>query len=412
MPYKKTNLKIALLTDGIFPITIGGMQKHSYYLARNLANKGIKVDLYYIPYDNPTEEKELIDIYFSNLEKTNIEFIPVNWQKTIKFPGHYLIESYNYSRKIFKKLVKRKDYDYIYAKGFSAWHTLKMKRKGYLLPQVGVKFHGYEMFQIAPSFKYSFEKLLLKLPVKWNNKNADQIFSYGGKITSLIENLDISKNKIIEIPTGIENSWLTQNKIHLPQKPVKFVFIGRYERRKGIEELHSVLRQLIKENQKFEFHFIGPIPKSKHLSNQKSTYSNQQQESKKQQLNPQITYHGAIIDQEKIKEILDKSDVLVCPSYSEGMPNVILEGMARGLAIIASDVGAINTQVNSDNGILIEPGNKKQIKQAIEKIIQMDNEQLLEMKRNSIQKIKEKFLWENVADKTIEAIRQIRRVGD
>ena len=33
-------------------------------------------------------------------------------------------------------------------------------------------------------------------------------------------------------------------------------------------------------------------------------------------------------------------DVLICPSYSEGMPNVIIEAAARGLAIIATNVGA------------------------------------------------------------------------
>jgi glycosyltransferase involved in cell wall biosynthesis len=120
-----------------------------------------------------------------------------------------------------------------------------------------------------------------------------------------------------------------------------------------------------------------------------------------------LIYHGPIQDEKKIQHILRDSDVLVCPSWSEGMPTVILEAMASGCAIIASDVGAISEQVNSENGILIEPGNKKQIKQAIEKIIQMDNEQLLEMKRNSIQKIKDKFLWENVADKTIEEIRRV-----
>ena len=44
--------------------------------------------------------------------------------------------------------------------------------------------------------------------------------------------------------------------------------------------------------------------------------------------------------------ILDSADTLVLPSISEGMPNVILEAMSRGLSIIATDVGANSLMVS------------------------------------------------------------------
>ncbi|MBK7816242.1 MAG: glycosyltransferase [Sphingobacteriaceae bacterium] len=34
-------------------------------------------------------------------------------------------------------------------------------------------------------------------------------------------------------------------------------------------------------------------------------------------------------------------DVLICPSFSEGFPNVILEAMSNGLAVAATNVGAV-----------------------------------------------------------------------
>ena len=51
---------------------------------------------------------------------------------------------------------------------------------------------------------------------------------------------------------------------------------------------------------------------------------------------------------------MDNCDILICPSYSEGMPNVILEGMSRGLAIITTDVGANELLVSNENGKLIK----------------------------------------------------------
>jgi len=390
MTNKIESIKIALLTNGIYPITIGGMQKHSYYLAKSLAQIGIYVDIFYIPHQSKKEEQLLIEKNFTAFERNYINFVPIEWPVIRKYPGHYIIENYKFSKQIFKHLISdKKNYSFIYAKGFSAWYLLRMKIKGVQLPPIGVKFHGYEMFQISPSIRYSFEKLLLQWPVKWNNNHADYVFSYGGKITNIIKKIGGREEQIIEIPTGIEESWLNKNIVEdVENKHLQFIFIGRYERRKGIQELHNVIKQIQNKN-KFTFHFIGPIPHEKQLK-----FKN-------------VIYHGTVMDQEKIKLILQQADVSVCPSYSEGMPNVIMEAMASGCAIIATDVGAVGTVVDNNNGFLIVPGNTEELKGAIEQMIAIPTEKLISMKKTSIQRIKEKFLWENVAEQTLKEIQNI-----
>lgn len=51
-----------------------------------------------------------------------------------------------------------------------------------------------------------------------------------------------------------------------------------------------------------------------------------------------------------------KSDVLVLPSKSEGIPIVVLEAFAAGRPVVCSEVGAINEVVDETSGILIQPG--------------------------------------------------------
>ena len=94
----------------------------------------------------------------------------------------------------------------------------------------------------------------------------------------------------------------------------------------------------------------------------------------------------------------------MCPSYSEGMPNVILEAMSRGLAIMATDVGAVRLLVSEDNGILLNHCNEILIRKAISKFILMDRKLILNMKENSIQLIKEKFLWQNIIYKFLDIL--------
>ena len=72
------------------------------------------------------------------------------------------------------------------------------------------------MFQPAHTFKAKLEQLLLRKAVIYNNRNADVVFSYGGKITDIINS--IGAKEIIEIPTGIESEWLIENNIENKKK--------------------------------------------------------------------------------------------------------------------------------------------------------------------------------------------------
>ncbi|MDB4274067.1 glycosyltransferase family 4 protein [Algibacter sp.] len=376
-------MKIALITDGIYPYVMGGMQKHSYFLAKYFSLNNIKVDLYhYVP-----ASKMVLPNPFTEEELKNINLIEIDYPESRKFPGHYLYERYLYSKEILSVFKTRSKPDFIYAKGFSAWALLRYKKKLNIETPVGVNFHGYEMFQRWPDFKTGIKLQILKLPVLYTMRKADFLFSYGGKISEIIKSKGF-QDKIIEIPTGISSSWLVEHNRTKSSDTVKFVFVGRSERRKGIQEINSVLKTLNSSN--FEFHFIGPIDEDMRL-NIKNVY-----------------YHGPVYNEDEIKDLLDKMDVLVCPSYSEGMPNVIMEGMARGLAIIATDVGAVSLMVGESNGILLSGDIISGLNKALISFTSMDSNELFLKQQHSIEKVKNNFTWEKVIQKTIHLVSVIK----
>ena len=387
MEKHKENLRIALITDGIWPFVIGGMQKHSFYLCKYFARNGVFVELFHTA---DSESDIQLDKCFTSEEQKFIRSHFIPRPITDARPGHYVRSSYRYSISVFNELMQiineGTKIDFIYSKGLAGWETIRQKENIPGRPPVAVKVHGYEYFQKAASFKEKLKQYFLRPAFVTVNTDADYIFSYGGKITDIIKkHIPKSKDKIIEIPTGIEREFLTKDL--KPHSKRTFVFIGRNERRKGIFELNKAIRQL--KDQDFTFNFIGDIPEESRIHS------------------PNIVYHGVLKDREAITSIMQSSDVLVCPSYAEGMPNVILEGMASGCAIIASDVGAVNIQVDKSNGWLIEPGSVKNMYQTLTSAIDLEAGNLHKMRENSHRKVKEFFLWENVIKMKIDAIKKI-----
>jgi glycosyltransferase involved in cell wall biosynthesis len=375
-------MRILVLTDGITPFVTGGMQKHSANLVKYLILGGHEITLVHCVTGKdkiPTQDE-----IWDSLELSGNELLTTKgyrFPSLGSMPGHYLKESYAYSAKIYKDYSSQvNDFDFIYAKGFCAWSFIEKKKKGQKMPPIGVKFHGYEMFQRLNGFSQKVQAWLLRGAVKWNNRNADYVFSYGAGITEIIQSIGVSNNAIIEIPSGIDNSWLVKSNTQR-EGAFRFLFIGRYELRKGIEDLNKVISSLpISENVVFDF--IGEIPISKRIKR------------------ADITYHGILKEAVLIKAIMDQSDVLIVPSHSEGMPNVILEGMSRGLAVIATNVGAVRALVNNENGYLIEALSEDQLRSAIQKAVDNGRKDAFEKGSKALQMLNDNFKWDKIAEET------------
>ncbi len=376
-------MRVALITDGIWPYVIGGMQKHSYFLVKYFLQNAVYVDLYHCNeshYDISKLE------FFTEEEKKYLNSFVFTFPKYKKYPGHYFKESYDYSSSLYETFAKQSKVDYIYTKGYCGWRFIKEKKKGVILPPIAIRLHGYEILQKTNSLKNKIRKIMYMPLVSYLNQNADYVYSYGGKLTQMTQDaFHLPSAKMIEISTGISQTWLNENVI--VQKQRTFCFVGRYDIRKGIVELHEALSQIISLHD-FKFHFIGELPeelKIKHSS---------------------IIYHGVLKSEESIKKILRESDFLVAPSHSEGMPNVIVEAMASGCGIVTTDVGAISVLVSKDEGFLIPPFSSEAIKAVLEILIQMPEAKILEYKHKALNKVKNNFLWEKVIQKEIEEIKK------
>ena len=383
-------MRLAILTNGLFPYVIGGMQKHTFYLAKYLARLGVDVDIYDAHF--PEIEGPRWDTLLTPDEQLHINRFPVERPRSPYFPSHYVLESYKTSVALLEKLHNGPAVDFVYAQGFSGWHGVNLRRRGVDGPPIGVNPHGLEMYQIPASIRARLENYMFRPITRLNVRQADIALCLGGGLSRIMHRLGVEPERIVLSPNGVGREWLA-DRVTPPNSPRAFVFVGRYERRKGIEELNQVLPSVM-DSHEIQFHFIGPIPESLRLAS------------------PKVKYWGLIREEKKVREILRACDVLVCPSYSEGMPTVMLEAMASGLAVIGTRVGAVDAVVSEKSGWLIPPGDAQALRESLISALALPEDDLQAKKCYGRDVVEKMFVWDVVARRTIDGIENaVRRCG-
>jgi glycosyltransferase involved in cell wall biosynthesis len=171
--------------------------------------------------------------------------------------------------------------------------------------------------------------------------------------------LGITANRIIYLPNAINTRVFCPKK----EKEEKLIlFVGRITHGKGIHVLLKSLRYL---TDSIQLVVIGPSDWDTHYYKNILTMITKINNDGKHK----IMYLGAL-DQTEIIDWYKKASILVSPSFSEGLPVVILEAMSCETPVIASPVGGIPEIVqNFKNGILVPSDNPLKLAEAIQYLV-------------------------------------------
>jgi glycosyltransferase involved in cell wall biosynthesis len=386
-------MHIALVTDGLSPYAMGGMQRHSRMLAESLVRSGVDVTVFHTAFDAAkVPAASALEGFPPDVrDRMSHEFVP--YPRVGRLPGHYLAEEWRYSTACLRRYLDRDvRADFIYAQGLTGWAFLRLRERSTDLPPIGVNTHGYEMFQRAADLRGALQYAFLRPAFRDVNIRADVVFSFSGKIRHIVERrVGVPADRIAEMPNGIEESWLVAASASCRNDVRRFIFVGRHDRRKGLPELLAAIPAL--PDYGWELVVVGPIPPDRQIAH------------------PGVRFVGAVSDAFRLQALLDGADCLLCPSHAEGMPTVILEAMARGLMIVATDVGATAEIVDSSNGILLAGPEPAAIADAMRRVMSMPTAEVMQRKSCSLARVRS-YGWQHVARHVINvADRAIRRVA-
>ncbi len=155
---------------------------------------------------------------------------------------------------------------------------------------------------------------------------------------------------------------------------VELLFLSNLQESKGFFLLLEVLAKVVLRFSNIRLNIIGGFRDE----NSKVKFENFVRSSK---LDNFIKFWGPKYDLDK-HQIISNCDILIHPSFNDAFPLVILEAMQHGLAIIASDQGAIPEIIKPEFGYVFPTGEKEKLLYYVEKLIS-DKEKRKEMQVNS-----------------------------
>lgn len=180
--------------------------------------------------------------------------------------------------------------------------------------------------------------------------------------------------------------------LHGPKKfdteNIQLLFVGRLDANKGVDILLSAVALLDPDIRKrLRLVIVGSGPEEERLKIG----------AKALQLEGIVLFAGAV-PFEKVERYFIESDIFVLPSYSETVTKVLYEAMAKGLAIVATEVGGV--PYGTDGGMcarLVPPGSPECMKDALTEIIN-NNELRKKLVENGLRKVSDNTMEKKLTE--------------
>lgn len=249
--------------------------------------------------------------------------------------------------------------------------------------------------------------------IRFNRKLRHKILSNVDYFVAISEEINkslkqrISRNShILRIPNGVDIEKYTpieekqkselklQLNIEINESPI-ILFAGAINKRKGVHDLLKAI-DLLDKNINCTFIFCGPILEEIDFMDRVEQYKE----------NIKLIYAGKVSN---LNQYMKISDIFILPSYSEGLPNVLLEAAASGLALLSTDIGGSRDIVKDGvNGFLVSTNDCRSLKEKVEILIKRENLRK-EMGNNSREIAVKKFNIDKIAETYSDLYYQISK---
>ncbi|HDN73472.1 MAG TPA: glycosyltransferase family 1 protein [Archaeoglobus sp.] len=384
-------MKVVMTAIRVYPFhKYGGAEIYIYNLAKYLVKNGIDVKII-----TSTPKPKVESTVYDGIK---YEFVPPHvTTDTKRSVISYHLFNFNLARKLCKE-----DFDILHSFGMTAHNYLKKCKK---IGKVIVEPFGlYGTHEVKQNFaKKCLRKLLIEKPLEYCVKNADAIAVEGNiQAKEISEKFEVSEDKFIYIPDGVEiefieesikKSEVSKEDLGIGDADIVLVNVNRLVKNKGVIYLIDALG-ILNKCLDVRLILIGSGPEENRIKMRLKELGIEQK-----------VLHFRNIPDEKKFQLISLADISVTPTLFEGLPIVILEAMACGKPVIASNVTEVPQVVNHGvNGFLVPPRDPEAIAKAVLEIYKND---LIEKMGRESKKIARNYDWDIIAKMAIRKYEEL-----
>ncbi len=231
-----------------------------------------------------------------------------------------------------------------------------------------IKYVVHFHLDVAPSGAFGFLFRIYK-KIVWGPllRNATHIIACANdQITIMHNKWGIAREKITVIPNAVSDDFFSKKEYDAPRETFRLLYIGRLAKQKRVERIVGAMAKL-------------NIPASLTIVGDGEDFETLRSQASQLKLT-NINFVGKKNDIE-MQEYHQTHDVFLISSDKEGMPLVVLEAMAGGLPIIATNVEGL-AELVTGTGVMIEEPYEENFAKAITQLWQ-NPETLIQLSKKS-----------------------------
>jgi glycosyltransferase involved in cell wall biosynthesis len=410
-------VKICLISEGTYPISIGGVSKWIHTLVSNMPEIEFEI-ISLVPdkkikynYELPKNIKNvhLWPIWDDDDNNGHEGYVTANDNSSSrKLKQYFKSEVNNLSesdymkqgflkplKKIFNKPLPKADIYHAVNSGYAGLIG-SLAKKIYSKPLIITEHGSYykEWYLRLSSVDFPDElkhpqmlkpqnhkqikllKLIRKI-VTFSFNQADIISPVTATHIPLELKLGADPKKIKAIPNGVDHNRFKKNDMQIDTDEITVGTIARLNPIKDVKTLIRAAKIVTSKKDNVHFEFIGPQEDKQYTLETKELVEDLGLEDKfkfmQETLNPEEVYR--------------KFSVFTLSSISEAQPLAILEAMSSGIPVVATRVGGVPEPV-SGNGLLVNPGDYNNFAKSILFFINNSNNNKIvgESSRNKIER--------------------------
>lgn len=221
--------------------------------------------------------------------------------------------------------------------------------------------HGYTTTNLKMRAYNQLDRLSLK--------HASRVVTVSEAFARDLQGLGVARNRISVLHNSIDVSRAAdindgevrdlRMRLKIADDERVVLAVGRMSREKGHADLIAALDHLrrLYPEMRVRTVIVGSGPEQPRIESAIDSFG----------LCGQVIFAGQVPD---VRPFYGMADVLALPSHSEGSPNVLLEAMAAGLPVVATNVGGVPEIVtDNETGLLVEASDARGLARAIGNIL-------------------------------------------